>query len=346
MSNAELFLMGRKYLKIPDYLVLRTEEYVKIVYDLMRKSWAGGKLQYVIGCYSRKAALDNCYNTCVIADIHFLEMLADLEQWCKTKDNKLLESVFFKYLKNAALFHNDFEEAAFYEWAMREKGYQVPMFSSDDYKTAFHANLVILLHESGHFEDDSDDFETLFEENIVPDPHFVKRVEEITEKYGPQAAEKYMEILKSESKADFMGLFMLMPAIHYLTKEQIVEMYFRSITGNCFYKSFEQLYKGEYTDRREINGYLDRAHVIVRYLRNGNIIPDLDMKKVDITMLEDFPTGLAHFGEFMQNDLVPLVEEYKSLEETYRKELCREVIREENRLEKEKEYFLWPRETV
>ena len=63
-------------------------------------------------------------------------------------------------------------------------------------------------------------------------------------------------------------------------------------------------------------------------------------------MLEDFPAGLRHLGIFMQNELITLVEEYKSLEESYKEELRREIVQEEKRLKEKREYFIWPEQTV
>lgn len=331
MNHVELQLLGRKCLRIPKYLSFSIDEYVKIVYELMQNSWAEQKIQYVIGCYSREMMPKVIYNVCVIADIHNLEFLADLEQWHRTKKESLLESIYFKYLKSIALYKNNYEQATFFDWLIREEGYDIPRFSAEDYKVAFYVNLVTLLHESAHFFRNFDEFDTVFEEEIAPDSFFIKR-----DLY-------YMKKLKRESKADYMGLLMLLDNTRGITKEQMIEMYFRSLVGTSFFRTFISHMNNDYTKKNEVQSYYDRAYVVIRYLIGmRDIVPGLDMAKVSFELLEDFPNGLSHLGEFMFDKMKSLMEKYEELPNSYKETILCEVIREENELLEKREYAIYP----
>ena len=332
MNTAEIYLLGRKCLKIPSRFAISNKDYIKAVFGLLNTGWASDKVEFVIGCYSRSILPVYIENTGVIVDIHYIELLGDLEQWHRTKDNRLLESMYFKYLKSIALAHSNNPKAAFYEWLISEKGYAVQPFSVDDYKMAFLVNSMAVFHESAHFVNGYEEFGALFEEYIAHDPYFKER------------SQNYMEKLKRESECDFMGIYLLTKVGNSIPQEQIVELYFRMIVGNCFYKTCELHFNGIYDDQEEVFGYIDRANVIVRFL-NGmgrQTFPGLDMKSVSLEALHGFPDGLQHLSEFIPVDLKVLIDEYNTLPESYKTNLYHELIKQEKKLFAQREYDIYP----
>lgn len=333
MVNAtvyDFYLMERQCLKIPDFFSDLIEKYAKNVYELMHQGWAKENIEFVIICYSRLILPHYCTN-CVVADLFYLEFLGDIEHWRRLKNNRLLESIFFKYLKNISLFYGNFERATFYEWSIKNKQYIVPTFTPDDCEIAFSVNLVALMHECAHFIKGYEEFDALFEEYIKSDNWIKKR------------SVKEIDTLKREAKCDYMGLLILMEYGNslYQTKEQMLEMYFRMIAGNCFYKFFENFYKDSLNDFR-FQDFTDRSIVTVKFFCGlKDIFPDIDTKKVSTEMLKDILDGLQHIRFFLKKIGI-LAKEYNTLAESYKVSLYQTLQAEERELKNGK-YILYPR---
>ena len=164
----DMFLSERICLGVPAHLSFSIDEYAKVVYNLANICLLKKEVPFVISCYSRYIFPSMFEGTCLIADTHYIEFLADVAHWRRLKDNRLMEFIYVKYLKNHSLLNNDYVNATFYEWLIRDKKYILPLFSPQDYKEAFSINLIALMHEVFHFMKDFDkDYDALFREHSI-----------------------------------------------------------------------------------------------------------------------------------------------------------------------------------
>ena len=92
-----MFLSERKLLKVPEYLAISMKEYAKVVYDIANVCMLKKNAPYIISCYSREVLPRMFEETCLVADIHYIEFLADFAHWKRLKEKSVIEAIFFKY---------------------------------------------------------------------------------------------------------------------------------------------------------------------------------------------------------------------------------------------------------
>lgn len=323
----DMFLIERKCLKIPEYLAISINDYAQVVFDMANVCMLQKNTPSVISCYSRQVLPTMFEDTCLIADISYVEFLADYVHWSRMKDDELIKAIFCKYMLNQCLYQSDYITATFYEWLIREKRYILPHFSSEDYQEAFLINAVALMHEIFHFVKGFEDYDDLFRE------HDINQHVEDTGK----------TIL--EGRCDFMGLTILLNKGIGIqqTSEQIVEKYLQMMAANCIYQAIIENKSRNNPKPSSIKDFMDRIYSTIHFLYGMKcLFPNLDMNKVNLNSLNEAADGLKCLMKFVTTDILQHAEKYKGLAETHKKALYQEIINQESDLRSHKAFIVYP----
>lgn len=324
----DMFLSERICLGVPADLAFPLDEYAEVVYNLANICLLKKEVPFVIACYTRHIFPSMFEGTCLIADAHYIEFLADIAHWRRLKDSRLMEFIYAKYLKNHSLLNNDYVNATFYEWLIRDKQFILPPFSQQDYKEGFSINLIALMHEVFHFVKNFDkEYDALFREHSI-------------DKYVKNTDGTILE-----GKCDFMGLTILMNKVYDLeqTSNQIVENYFHMIAANCLYKSIIQSHFEAENQSTTNKDLMDRLFATISFLYGMNsLFPDLDPDKLDLNVVRTTTDGIKCITNLIDTRLVDYAEEYNGLPNQYKENIYNELRKEEKERRQQRKFILYP----
>ncbi len=323
-----MFLSERKLLKVPEYLAISMKEYAKVVYDIANVCMLKKNAPYIISCYSREVLPRMFEETCLVADIHYIEFLADFAHWKRLKEKSVIEAIFCKYQRNHYLHTNNIVNATFYEWLIRDKNYNLPHFSAEDYQEGFLINSVALMHEIMHFvKGFEENYGALFREHNI-DKHVQNADESIV-----------------EGNCDYMAILILLEkgiGIE-IPQEQIVDKYFQMMAANCLYKTIIESDTKDKGEKSAVKDLMDRVFATISFLYGmKNLTPNLDMDKINLDTLAISTEGLMSIAHFIDTQMRDLAKEFNNLPEDYKDSIYNNLNKQEKKLQTQKEFIVYP----